>query len=77
LNLPIINQSKKISVILRSLKADALIIAEKSLTKEEIIAIVEECLEFNLKVFTVPLITNWEDEKQISSKVKSFEIEDY
>jgi FlaA1/EpsC-like NDP-sugar epimerase len=76
LNLPIINQSKKISVILRSLKADALIIAEKSLTKEEIIAIVEECLEFNLKVFTVPLITNWEDEKQISSKVKSFEIED-
>ncbi len=76
LNLPIINQNKKISVILRSLKADALIIAEKSLSKEETIAIVEECLEFNFKVFTVPLITDWEDEKQISNKVKSFEIED-
>ncbi|WP_298222788.1 nucleoside-diphosphate sugar epimerase/dehydratase [Flavobacterium sp.] len=76
LNLPIINQSKKIHVILRSLKADALIIAEKSLSKEETIAIVEECLEFNFKVFTVPLITDWEDEKQISNKVKSFEIED-
>jgi FlaA1/EpsC-like NDP-sugar epimerase len=76
LNLPIINQNKKIYVILRSLKADALIIAEKSLSKEETIAIVEECLEYNFKVFTVPLITDWEDEKQISNKVKSFEIED-
>ncbi|WP_309640383.1 nucleoside-diphosphate sugar epimerase/dehydratase [Flavobacterium sp.] len=76
LNLPIINQNKKIHVILRSLKADALIIAEKSLSKEETIALVEECLEFNFKVFTVPLITDWEDEKQISNKVKSFEIED-
>ncbi len=76
LNLPIINQNKKISVILRSLKAEALIIAEKSLTKEETIAIVEECLEFNFKVFTVPLVADWEDEKQISNKVKNFEIED-
>ena len=76
LNLPILNQNKKIAVILRSLKADALIIAEKSLSKEETIAIVEECLEFNFKVFTVPLIADWEDEKQISTKVKSFEIED-
>jgi FlaA1/EpsC-like NDP-sugar epimerase len=76
LNLPIINQNKKIYVILRSLKADALIIAEKGLSKEETIAIVEECLEFNFKVFTVPLITDWEDQQQISNKVKSFEIED-
>jgi len=76
LNLPIVNQNKKIYVILRSMKADALIIAEKSLTKEETIAIVEECLEFNFKVYTVPLITDWEDQKQISNKVKSFEIED-
>ena len=76
LNLPIINQNKKIYVILRSLKADALIIAEKSISKEEIIAIVDECLEYNIKVFTIPLIADWEDEKQISTKVKSFEIED-
>ncbi len=76
LNLPIINQNKKIYVILRSLKADALIIAEKGLSKEETIAIVEECLEFNFKVFTVPLITDWEDQQQISNKIKSFEIED-
>jgi FlaA1/EpsC-like NDP-sugar epimerase len=58
------------------MKADAIIIAEKSLTKAETIAIVEECLDYNLKVFAVPLITDWEDYTQISSKVKNFEIED-
>lgn len=76
LNLPIVNRSKKIHVILRSLKADALIITEKALTKEETIAIVEECLEYNFKVFTVPVVTDWEDFQQISKKVKNFAIED-
>lgn len=76
LNLPIINQNKKVSVILRSLKAEALIIAEKSLSKEETIAIVEECLEYNFKVYTVPLVADWADGKQISNEVKRFQIED-
>ena len=76
LNLPIVNRRRKIHVILRALKADALIITEKALTKEETIAIVEECLEYDFKVFTVPLVTDWEDFQQISKKVKTFEIED-
>lgn len=76
LNLPIINQNKKINVLMRALKAEALIIAEKSLTKKETIELVEECLEFNIKVFTVPLVTDWENGNQISDKVKSFDIED-
>ncbi len=76
LNLPIVSENRKISVILRLLKADALIIAEKSLTQAETIAIVDECLEYNFKVFTVPLITDWEDSASISQKVKSFAIED-
>ena len=76
LNLPIVSQNRKIHVMLRAMKAEALIIAEKGLSKEETIAIVEECLEYNFKVYTVPLITDWEDEQQISNKVKSFAIED-
>lgn len=76
LNLPIVNQNKKIHVIMRAMKAEALIIAEKGLTKEETVAIVEECLDYNLKVYTVPLITDWEDQQQISKKVKNFEIND-
>jgi FlaA1/EpsC-like NDP-sugar epimerase len=76
LDLPIVNQTKSVHVILRSLGAEALIIAEKSLTKEETVALVEECIEYNFKVFTVPLITDWEDQKQISNQLKSFDIED-
>ncbi|WP_333875343.1 nucleoside-diphosphate sugar epimerase/dehydratase [Flavobacterium sp.] len=76
LDLPIANQSKDIHVILRSLGAEALIMAEKSLSKEETIAIVEECLEYNFKVYSVPLIADWEDQKHISNQVKSFAIED-
>ena len=76
LDLPIINQNRSIHVILRSVNAESLIIAEKSLSKEETIAIVEECLEYNLKVFTVPLITDWEDQKQISNQLQHFAIED-
>ena len=76
LGLPIINQKKRISVIMRSLNAEALIIADKGLSKEEQLAIVDECLEHNLKVYTVPLISNWENQKEISQKIKSFQIED-
>lgn len=76
LDLPIINQTKSIHVILRSVNAESLIIAEKSLTKQETIALVEECLEYNFKVFTVPLITDWEDQKQISNQLQHFAIED-
>lgn len=76
LNLPIINQKKGIHVILKSVNAEALIIAEKSLTKEETRILVEECLEYNFKVFTVPLITDWEDQNQISNQLKNFAIED-
>ncbi|MGL2964094.1 polysaccharide biosynthesis protein [Flavobacterium sp. RSB2_4_14] len=76
LDLPIINKTKDIHVIMRSVNAEALIIAEKSLTKEETITLVEECLEYNFKVFTVPLITDWEDKKEISNRLQHFAIED-
>lgn len=76
LDLPIINQKKKISVIMRSMSAEALIIADKSLSRDEQLALVDECLENNLKIYTVPLISDWENQKEISKKIKSFQIED-
>jgi FlaA1/EpsC-like NDP-sugar epimerase len=76
LDLPILNNKKKISVLMRSMNAEVLIIADKGLSRDEQIAIVDECLLFNLKVYTVPLISDWENQKEISKKIKSFEIED-
>lgn len=76
LDLPILQMKRKVSVIMRSISAEALIIADKGLTKEERTAIVEECLEYNYKVYTIPLITDWENQEEISKNIKSFEIQD-
>ncbi|WP_321538934.1 nucleoside-diphosphate sugar epimerase/dehydratase [Flavobacterium piscinae] len=76
LDLPILNLNRKVPVLMRFIKADALIIADKSLSKEERSTIVDDCLEFNLKVYTIPLVTDWDDQKEISKNIKSFEIHD-
>lgn len=76
LGLPILQHKKKVSVLMRIFNAEALVIADKSLSKEEKLVLVDECLEFNYKVYTVPLISDWEDQKEISKKVKNFQIQD-
>lgn len=76
LGLPILQHKKKVSVLMRIFNSEALIIADKSLSKEDKLSIVDECLEFNYKVYTVPLISDWEDQKEISKKIKNFQIQD-
>lgn len=77
LNLPIFQIKKSIPALMRLMQVEALIIADKSLSKDEKTAIVEECLEYNFKVFTLPVvITDWDDQKEISKNIKNFEIQD-
>ncbi|MEL1240134.1 nucleoside-diphosphate sugar epimerase/dehydratase [Flavobacterium sp. DGU99] len=76
MDLPILIQKKKLPTLMRSVGAEGVIIADKSLSKEERLLIVEQCLEFNYKVYTIPLVTDWENQKEISQKVKSLQIED-
>lgn len=76
LNLPIFQIKKNITILLKSLDIEALIIADNTLSKEERLRIVEECIEHGIKVFTLPLVSDWEDKKEISQKIKNFEIND-
>jgi FlaA1/EpsC-like NDP-sugar epimerase len=76
LDLPILVQKKKFSTLMRSVGAEGLIIADKTLSNEEQLVIIDQCLEFNYKVYTVPKITDWENQKEISKKVKNIQIED-
>ena len=76
LDLPILVQKKKLPTLMRSIGAEAVIIADKSLTKDEQLVIIDQCLEFNYKVYNVPKITDWENQKEISQKVKTIQIED-
>lgn len=76
LNLPIFQIRKSIPVLMRSKKVEALIIADKSLTKEERSMLVDECIEYGFKVFTLPVVSDWDDQKEISKNIKNFEIQD-
>lgn len=76
LDIPILNKNKKIPVLLRSMGAEALILADKSLSIADKMSIVDECLEYNFKVFTLPKITDWENPNEISKKVKNIQIQD-
>lgn len=76
LDLPIFVQKKKLPTLMRSVGAEGVIIADKGLSKEEELIIIEQCLEFNYKVYNLPSITDWENQKEISQKVKTIQIED-
>lgn len=76
LDLPIVELNKPIPVLLRYKGAQALIIADDSLTNEEKFDIVDDCLEFNFKVFSIPKITDFEDKESISRKIKNVQISD-
>lgn len=76
LDLPILVQRKKLSALMRSVSAEGIVIADKGLSKEEKLAIIDQCLEFNYKVYTIPSVSDWEDQNEISKKVKNIQIED-
>jgi FlaA1/EpsC-like NDP-sugar epimerase len=76
LDLPILVQKKKLPALMRSVAAEGVIMADKSLSKEDQLVIVDQCLEYNYRVYTVPLISDWENQKEISQKVKNIQIED-
>lgn len=73
---PVIYNGLKISEEAKALGATALILSENTLTAEEKFAVVEDCLENDIKVFNAPIVSNYEDEQSVSHKVKSLQIED-
>ncbi|WP_324719180.1 nucleoside-diphosphate sugar epimerase/dehydratase [Salinimicrobium sp. HB62] len=73
---PVVYNGLKISEEAKALGATALILSENTLTAEEKFAVVEDCLENDIKVFNAPIVSNYEDEQSVSHKVKSLQIED-
>jgi FlaA1/EpsC-like NDP-sugar epimerase len=74
--LPILDAARKIPVLMRSMNATAVILADTSLSLSEKMAVVDLCLDFNFKVFILPAITDWENQNEIAKKVKKIQIED-
>lgn len=76
LGLPIIHLNRKAAVLLRIYKAQALILVDNELTKEQSIEIVDNCLEHNFKVFRAPLISDIENNTNLSNQIQNIQIED-
>ena len=76
LDIPILNSKKKISVVLRAINAQVLIISDNSLSNIEKLKIVEDCLDSNIKVFKSGAISDWENQGAISKKIIEFKIDD-
>lgn len=76
LNIPIIAKTRKVSILVRSFGASTLILADDNLSKDEKIEIIEDCLEYNIKVYNLPRLTDINDQKKIASNIRKIKIED-
>jgi len=76
LNLPIFQIKKSIPLTMRITGAEAIILADSSLSTEDRNTIIESCIEYNYKVFMAPIISNFENQKNIVKEIKNFEITD-
>lgn len=76
LGLPIFAHLRGIPLFLRTQSGEVLIIADKELTQEKMLTILDDCLECNFKAYSVSSIINWEDRNEISKKAKNFQITD-
>jgi len=76
LGLPIYSLRKNISVLIRAYKAEALILADKNLSREERVVLVDDCLDHNYKVFRAPLVSDLADDKNLTNQIQNIQIED-
>lgn len=76
LGLPIYSLRKNISVLIRAYKAEALILADKNLSRDERVELVDDCLDHNYKVFRAPLVSDLEDDKSLTNQIQNIQIED-
>lgn len=76
MDIPIIKIKKSIPLLMEEMKVDAIIIADETLNRDEKSLIINECIDYGFKAYTIPIISDWDDQKQISKQIKSFEIHD-
>lgn len=76
LDLPIMDTRRGIVQVMLKLKIKSLILADSAITKAEKNAIVDQCLEKGIQVFTAPVVSDWKSGKELSKKVKNIRIED-
>jgi len=73
---PVVKIKDKLSEEVQKLNATAVILSGGSLTSKEKFAIVEDCLEHDIKVYNSPLVLDWSENNSVANQVKNLQIED-
>lgn len=76
LGVPLFGRKESLKTLLTEHNVKALLFADKQLSKTKKIKIVETCLSLDCRVLTAPVIKEWEDSKDITKSIKTFEIQD-
>lgn len=76
LGLPLLYANRRVSVLMRAIKAEALVLADNQLSSNDKRKLVDDCLEQGIKVFTLPSVSDWQSQEDISRKVQNIRIED-
>src|SRR5690606_1751960 len=76
LNLPVYSSNRRVAVIARAYGAEAVILANNLISNEDKISLIEDCLNHNIKVLTLPRLTDVNQTRNISSKIRNIKIED-
>ena len=76
LNLPVHNLGRRTSVIARSLKTSTIILGDQDLSNEDKINLIEDCINYNIKILTLPALADINDSQNIYSKIRNIKIED-
>lgn len=76
LDKPVVYYSDRFISKLKTANATALIFTEDYFGFEEKYEIVKDCLNNNIKVFTIPQLSDWVEGDAVSKEIKSFQIED-
>jgi len=77
LGLPIINLTRNnIALTLKIHKAQGVILADNNIGKQETVNLIDKCLDYNLKVYRAPILSDIEENKNVTSQIEKIQIED-
>ena len=76
LNLPVINLNRRVSVIARKMQASSVIIATNDITNEQKMHIIDDCLNYNIKVYSLPPLSDLSNQKTVAANIRNIKIQD-